>query len=169
MSERAAAQVAVEDARPDQYDAVAALVEDVYVGGGFTRPDSPYRETLRDVAGRATLTRVLVAVDGTGRVVGTVTYAEHGAPDAHVAGPGEAEMRMLAVAPAARHHGAGTALVDACIDLARAAGARRIRLSTEPDMTDAHRLYERRGFVRTPERDWSPWPGGSLLAYVLEL
>lgn len=163
------AHITVARAHPDQYDAIAALVDDVYVGGGFTGPDSPYRETLRDVAGRAARAEVLVAITDDDRVVGTVTYAEHGAPDAHVAGPGEAEIRMLAVAPAARRRGAGTALVDACVGLARAAGARRIRLSTEPEMTDAHRLYEGLGFVRTPERDWSPWPGGSLLAYVLEL
>jgi ribosomal protein S18 acetylase RimI-like enzyme len=163
------APVMIERARPDQYDDIAALIDDVYVHGGFTGADSPYRDTLRDVAGRATRTPVLVAIGGDGRVVGSVTYAEHGVPDAHVAGPGEAEIRMLAVARDARHHGAGTALVDACIDLARTAGARRVRLSTEPEMTDAHRLYERIGFVRTPERDWSPWPGGTLLAYVLDL
>lgn len=141
----------------------------MYVGGGFTRPDSPYRETLRDVGGRAARTRVLVALDGDRDVVGTVTYAEHGAPDAHVAEAGEAEIRMLAVAQDARRRGVGTALVDACIDLARSSGARRVRLSTEPEMTAAHRLYERLGFVRTPERDWSPWPGGSLLGYALDL
>jgi hypothetical protein len=27
-------------------------------------------------------------------------------------------------------------------------------LSTEPDMYAAHRLYQRRGYVRQPDRDW---------------
>jgi ribosomal protein S18 acetylase RimI-like enzyme len=42
-------------------------------------------------------------------------------------------------------------------------------LSTSTAMTTAHRLYERLGFVRLPERDWSPVPGVHLLAYVLDL
>ena len=32
-------------------------------------------------------------------------------------------------------------------------------------MTSAHRVYERLGFVRAPEDDWSPEPGVTLLAY----
>ena len=36
-------------------------------------------------------------------------------------------------------------------------------------MRAAHRLYERTGFRRLPERDWSPRPGVQLLAYSLEL
>ena len=36
-------------------------------------------------------------------------------------------------------------------------------------MTDAQRLYERIGFVRTPGRDWEYRPGKGLLAYALAL
>ena len=36
-------------------------------------------------------------------------------------------------------------------------------------MRTAHRLYERAGFVRLPERDWSPVPGVNLLVYGLRL
>jgi hypothetical protein len=36
-------------------------------------------------------------------------------------------------------------------------------------MRAAHRLYERAGFVRMPERDWSPAPGTTLLAYGLAM
>ena len=32
-------------------------------------------------------------------------------------------------------------------------------------MTSAHRVYERLGFTRLPDDDWSPEPGVSLLAY----
>ena len=34
-------------------------------------------------------------------------------------------------------------------------------------MTTAHRVYERLGFTRAPEDDWSPEPGVLLLAYAL--
>jgi len=36
-------------------------------------------------------------------------------------------------------------------------------------MLAAHRIYERMGFVRTPDRDWEPIPGLPLLTYALEL
>jgi hypothetical protein len=36
-------------------------------------------------------------------------------------------------------------------------------------MTAAQHLYEDAGFVRLPERDWSPAPGVNLLAYGLAL
>ena len=36
-------------------------------------------------------------------------------------------------------------------------------------MASAQRLYERLGFERDPEHDWSPAPGIELLAFTLEL
>jgi ribosomal protein S18 acetylase RimI-like enzyme len=42
-------------------------------------------------------------------------------------------------------------------------------LSTERGMHAAHRLYERLGFTRLPERDWSPMPGIRLLVYARPL
>ena len=36
-------------------------------------------------------------------------------------------------------------------------------------MHDAHRLYERMGFVRTPDKDWEPRPGIDLITYAMEL
>ena len=35
------------------------------------------------------------------------------------------------------------------------------------EMTDAHRVYGRLGFLRAPEDDWSPVPGVDLLAFRL--
>ncbi|MGH4035425.1 GNAT family N-acetyltransferase [Actinomycetota bacterium Odt1-20B] len=104
------------------------------------------------------------------RVLGGVTFVESGGPMAELARAGEAEIRMLAVAPDARGRGAGEALVRACVERARAVeGCVRVILSTQPTMHAAHRLYERLGFVRVPERDWLPVPDVRLLAYELEL
>ena len=36
----------------------------------------------------------------------------------------------------------------------RADGASAVAMSSLREMTTAHRLYERLGFVRTPDRDW---------------
>jgi len=80
-----------------------------------------------------------------------------------------ATIRMLGVAPEARGHGVGEALMRVCIERARASGQRRVRLGTRTSMTAAHRLYARLGFRRDSEHDWSPAPGISLLAFVLDL
>jgi len=98
-----------------------------------------------------------------------VTFANGGTAYAETAGEGEAAFRMLVVDRAARGSGVGGALVGACIDRARAAGARTLRLSTQPNMRAAHRLYRRFGFVRTPERDWSPGHGENLITFELDL
>jgi hypothetical protein len=44
-----------------------------------------------------------------------------------------------------------------------------VRLSSQHEMTAAHRLYERLGFVRTPSLDWSPVPGLELITFALLL
>lgn len=113
---------------------------------------------------------MLVAVLGDGRLVGGVTFAAPGSPLCDIARADEAEFRMPAVAREGRGRGAGEALVRACVDRSRAVGGvRRLVLSTTPDMLGAHRIYERLGFVRSPERDWAPVPDLSLLTYGLAL
>jgi GNAT superfamily N-acetyltransferase len=79
------------------------------------------------------------------------------------------ELRLLAVAPAARAQGVGAALVAACIERARAAGAPALGLYTSDSMRTAMALYERLGFTRVPEYDFQP-PGAELVkAYRLLL
>ena len=70
------------------------------------------------------------------------------------------EMRLLAVAPAARGQGLGHLLTNECIRRVRAAGFPSITLHTHEIMRVAMQMYERMGFVRAPELDFSP-PGGS--------
>lgn len=157
-------------ARPAEYDTIGELTVRVYLDGGFTRPESPYLATLRDAASRAEKAELLVAVDDDGTLLGSVTYAAGGSPYAETAETGdEAGFRMLVVDAAARGRGTGGALVCACVERALRDGARVLRLSTQRDMTAAHRIYERMGFVRTPERDWTPQPGVDLVTYALEL
>ncbi|MFJ6756450.1 MULTISPECIES: GNAT family N-acetyltransferase [unclassified Streptomyces] len=158
-------------ALPAEYAELGEITAQAYLADGHldANEDDYYLNVLRDVAGRAAVAEVLVA-ERDGRVLGGVTFAAPGSPLADIAGPHEAEFRMLAVAREGRGQGAGEALVRACIERARAAeGVTGIVLSTQRSMAGAHRIYARLGFVRVPERDWAPIPGLTLLAYRLKL
>lgn len=152
--------------RPEEYARVGDLTVTAYEA---MRPIGAYADVLRDVAARVASARVLVAVDDHGTVVGSVTNVPDGGPYGEVAGRGEAEFRMLAVDPAYAGRGAGRALVRACIEDAVLRGRARLVLSSGTWMTRAHRMYERLGFVRAPERDWTPVPGVDLTVWVLDL
>ncbi|MFI9030095.1 GNAT family N-acetyltransferase [Streptomyces sp. NPDC053560] len=158
--------------RAAEHARLGEITARAYLGGGLLDfgADDAYLPVLRDVARRAAEAEVLVAV-AEGEVLGGVTFVPAGGPWADIAGPGEAEFRMLAVAKEARGRGAGEALVRACLDRARETpGCGRLVLSTQRAMHGAHRLYGRLGFTRTPERDWSPVPGlDTLLTYARDL
>jgi ribosomal protein S18 acetylase RimI-like enzyme len=157
----------VEPARPEDYAAIAELTVRVYVDGGLASAD--YAPELADVEGRASRSQVLVVRDADGRVVGSVALVLAGDFGNVITSDEEAAFRMLVVDTDVQGQGVGRLLVTACLDRARAAGKRRMVLSTDPRMTSAHRLYERLGFARRPERDWSPVPGVDLLVYALDL
>lgn len=153
-------------ATPAELTAVGDLTVAGYVD--FTLgPADPYLEKLRDTAMRAREADLWVAEDE-GSLLGTVTSCPSGSSLREISRDGEGEFRMLAVAPQARGRGVGEALTRHCIDLSKAAGERALVLSSLPTMTSAHRLYARLGFVRLPERDWSPLPGVDLIAFRLE-
>ncbi|WP_448627156.1 GNAT family N-acetyltransferase [Geodermatophilus sp. URMC 64] len=155
--------VRVEPATPEDYPRIAELTGGVYRDEGLA-PEA-YQRQLRDVAGRAGHTDLLVARDGDG-IVGSVALVLTGEFGEITESDDEAAFRMLVVDPAARGRGVGELLVQTCVERARAAGKRRMVISTDPSMTAAHRLYERLGFTRLRERDWSPLPDVHLMVYV---
>ena len=164
--------VHVREARPDELDEAGRLVAEAYLAiDAIAEADRWYLAEIRDARGRSRVCPILVAVDdGSGAVLGCVTYVPNpDSPLAELEVDGEAGFRMLGVAPATQGRGVGEALVRACIDLARQAGRTGIAISTGPEMEAAHRLYERLGFVRAPDRDFDPVPNVHLLAYVLAL
>ncbi|MBM0277642.1 GNAT family N-acetyltransferase [Micromonospora tarensis] len=161
----------VRPAEPADFPAVARLTVAAYEADGQLKGEHGYGEVLADVSTRAASGEVLVAVDElTGAVLGSVTFVLPGTPYAELSGPGEAEFRMLAVDPGAQRRGVGVALVEACVDRATELGCSAVVICVRAGMADsAHRLYSRRGFVRSPEKDWSPAAGVDLLGLRLEL
>jgi ribosomal protein S18 acetylase RimI-like enzyme len=152
---------------PHEYDIAGDLVLEAYRSLG-DEGDESYERDLRDVGGRLGPSDVLVA-ELDGRIVGCITFVDGQKPLSEVGDPEAATIRMLGVAANARGRGVGEALTRACIERARLAGCRRVRLDTRTSMKSAQRLYERLGFIRDPAHDWSPVPGIELLAYTLEL
>src|SRR5262249_35595861 len=158
--------VMVREARPDELDGIGDLRVAAYRADGFLPATSGYTATLHALGadGRG---EVLAAVDG-GQIVGTVML--QGWPAGQMAqGPGEAEVRALAVAPHARGRGIGAALVTAVVERAAGRGIPRLGPLTLPHIRAAHHLYTQAGFRRLPDRDRSPRPGEILLAYGLAL
>jgi len=155
-------------ARADELDSVGALTVEAYRADGLLVEDDFYVAHLADAAARSAEAELWVAADD-GEVLGTVTFCPPGTPWAELAGDGEGEFRMLAVAPSARRRGVAHALVDHCIRRSRDLEYDALVLSSLGQMSGAHHLYEALGFVRAPSRDWTPAPGVDLLAFRLPL
>ena len=157
----------IREIRPDEYETLGDITVRAYAAiPGET--DDGYHPYLRDVASRAAVVPVLVAVADDGRILGGVSYIPGpGTPYSESEASGEAGFRTLAVDPSAAGRGIGRALAVACIARARAEGRGGVAIYTRPAMRIAHRLYESLGFQRDPTRDWEFDPGEWLWSYVL--
>ena len=65
---------------------------------------------------------------------------------------GEAEIVAIGVDPARRRNGAGAALLEGAIELARVAGAEAVFLEVAENNNQACQLYTRRGFIKIGRR-----------------
>ena len=79
------------------------------------------------------------------------------------------ELRKMYFLPEARGIGAGAAMMQRCLDAARAAGFSQCYLETLTGMDAAMRLYERSGFRRIDGPMGATGHGGCNTFYLLEL
>jgi putative acetyltransferase len=79
------------------------------------------------------------------------------------------ELRKMYFLPALRGSGAGTALMQRCLEAARAFGFRRCYLETLANMQAAQRLYERSGFHRIAGPMGATGHGGCNTFYLIDL
>lgn len=157
-------QTTIRPVRPDEHAALGELTVRVY-RAVLDSPLESYSPVLRDVAGRLADGCDVLVAHHRGRLAGGVTYVSRSGPLAQLIAEDEAELRMLVVDPAFQGLGVGAALVQACLERATAAAKRALVLGTMPEMVTAHRLYERLGFHRTPERDRRLDSGHHLMSF----
>ena len=165
----------IREARPDDREAIQDVTLTAYEQYAEIMPPPHwgfYRqsilETLADVSPAA---QIVAEQDGT--VVGTVLLYPAGAvfstPDGASVTLASPEMRLLAVAPAARGQGVGAALVQECMRRARQSGVAELTLHTTDMMQVAMRMYEGMGFVRAPDLDFHPAPDVTVKGYRFPL
>ena len=147
----------IREARPDEHEAAGRVTAEAYhefFALDAIDEDHTYLSRSGDIAGRAGRITILVAVEDD-RILGTLTLElegrvgdKHGDPPL---APGEAHIRMLGVAPAARARGVGGTLMGAAEARARAAGKTEMTLNTTHLMTAAQAMYRAMGYERGPD------------------
>lgn len=173
MTDAAARGTTIRDARPEDREAVRDLTLASYAQYAATMEQAAWAGLEGALhAALATTDEVeRIVAERDGALVGSVMLWPPAA-DAYRGAVARApwpELRLLAVAPAARGQGVGEALMEECVRRARRMGATELGLHTSRSMGAAIRMYERRGFVRAPEYDFQP-PGAELVtAYRLPL
>lgn len=139
----------VRRARSGDAAAIADVVRSVYDEHGFTWDAEGYHADLADAATHYGGAFWVAELDGA--LVGTVGL-ELGT--GRIGGlPGcDCSLERLYVLDRARGRGAGSALLRAVLDEARAHGRRRLAIWSDKRLEDAHRLYERFGARVEAER-----------------
>lgn len=140
--------------RTEEHQEEVDLLRAAYGAGVYAAElagNQAWERSVSDTAGRHADGRVIVAAQGD-RVLGVASVLRSESSHAKLAQPGEAELRLVAVSPAAQGKGIGAALVRGGLEEALQWGAQALRLDTGV-RNPAQHLYERLGFGRTVDFD----------------
>ena len=147
----------IRPARPVEADEVASLVRRAMAEYRASDPvvHEGYLAYSLDPAHAAGAEQLVAEADG--RLLGAVLFLARarnrpGWPTS------AATFWTLVVDPTARRMGIGARLVEACIDRARASGARHLIIDTMPFLMSAEAFYGPFGFERWPDGDWDGTP-----------
>jgi GNAT superfamily N-acetyltransferase len=142
-------QVLVRPAERHDIGAIVALFADDAVGGHGDTTDESARPRYEAAFGRiaASPNDMLYVAEWKGEVVGTFQTTLL----TTMSGQGSSSLTVSAVQTRAdlRGHGIGEQMMRFAIEEAQAKGARLVQLMSSGKRLDAHRFYERLGFVRS--------------------
>ncbi|SIT49187.1 N-acetyltransferase GCN5 [Paraburkholderia ribeironis] len=156
--------LSIRDGKGNELSRLGSLLVKVYAAlPGFPTPDEQpgYYEMLANIARFAEKpgARVLVALSELNELAGGVVYfgdmSQYGSGGIATTMQHASGIRLLGVDPAFRTMGVGKALTLACIDLARQSGHSQVILHTTKAMQLAWGMYEKLGFVRAEDLDFS--------------
>lgn len=162
------------DARPQDSEAIRDLTIGANEEYGELMPDAweTYKENIVQTLAHVAPAEQIVA-EQDGQILGAVLLYPSGieleAPDGTKVRLDYPEVRLLAVKPSARGQGIAHALMRECIERARRAGSSGLSLHTTDIMRVAMRMYEKMGFVRTPETDFGAGPDVFIKGYRYSL
>ncbi len=129
---------------PGDASALACVIRDTLTEFGAAKPGTAYYDTSTDHLPdlfAATPHSAYFVAELNGEVLGGGgIFPTTGLPADTV------ELVKLYLLPAARGRGVGKALIQRCLDAARAAGYARVYLETTRELTQAIPLYEKLGF-----------------------
>ena len=150
----------IEPARPDDSDAVAALVNGAYRGeraetgwtteAGYMTGRRTDAATVRATVEGGSATVLLLRREAGGALLGCVSVEP--------LADGAWYLSMLSIDPARQADGLGRRLLDAGEDFARRRGGTRVRITVIQVRDTLIAWYERRGYRRTGETE--PFPYG---------
>jgi GNAT superfamily N-acetyltransferase len=165
----------IRDAKESEYAAMLNVTLAAYQEYASMMPPFAWEEYSGDMADaiQGPLPADHIVAEQDGAIVGSVLLYPAGtvfeAPDGRTFTLPLPEVRLLAVSPEARGRGVGRALTEECIRRARQDGAAALNLHTTDMMQTAMQLYERMGFVRAPDIDFSPAPEIVIKGYRYDL
>ena len=139
--------VAIRPARHDDLPAIIALLANDPLGQSREDPANPlpaaYGQAFDDIAAQSGNHQFVAELDGV--IVGCLQLTI--IPGLSRRGTKRGLIEAVRVSANSRGLGIGERLVRHAIDIARVAGCGLVQLTTDKSRTDAHRFYERLGFV----------------------
>jgi GNAT superfamily N-acetyltransferase len=142
-------ELLIREAREDDIPAIVALYAADALGGHDDTTDedalADYVRAFRRIAKSPNDSLYVAEIEG--EVVGVFQTTLI----TQITGRGSTNLTIEAIQTRAdmRGRGIGTAMIEFAIDRGREAGARLVQLTSNKVRTDAHRFYERRGFVES--------------------
>lgn len=141
-------ELAITRATEADVPAIVAMLADDMLGAGRESADlAPYREAFREID--ADTRHLLVAIRDEHDVVATMHLTLLPGLSRHAAT--RLQIEAVRVAASVQGGGLGTRMLEWAHQYGRDHGARLVQLTTDKSRADAHRFYERLGYVASHE------------------